>query len=175
MRLLAAVACASLALGACAGAGGNRSLGAGTPSGAGTASTAPAPAHPGAAPPGVSATPRSTARATGTAAASSPTERPALPVALTLSASCASPGDTMKATVETEPGAALGFTAVYNDDDYQPDISFVPRGTNPSATYVWTWALRPDVPLGDAAVQVLASGKRASGTARAPFRVARTC
>jgi hypothetical protein len=98
-------------------------------------------------------------------------------ISLSLNATCATPGQTMRAEVATIPGATLALTSYYESNNgYTPDLQYVPGEADPSGTFTWTWVLKPDTPLGRAKVTALA-GKSGRGGASASryFLVARSC
>ncbi len=101
-------------------------------------------------------------------------DRPFL-LELTLSASCAVPGSTMTADVRTEPEVMIGLSAYYSDTSYTPDIHFVPTHANTTGEHAWSWTLRPDTPLGEATVEVVAGARGRGDTAKEHFEVAPSC
>lgn len=110
-----------------------------------------------------------------------PTPGPAphntMPLEVTLSKTCARPGDQMQATAETLPRSKLAFTAHYEEDDdgYVPDFQYVEDEMNPTGTYTWTWVIKPSVDPGEALVTVVAAKDDKGASYNAPFRVSRSC
>jgi len=137
-------------------------------------------------PTGASASPSGSARPAARASEEpapfgGPTPGPAahntMPLDVTLSATCARPGDTMHATAETPPSSKLAFTAAYEEDDhgYVPDFHYVEDEMNPTGTYTWTWVIKPNIDPGEALVTVVAAKNDKGASFNAPFRVARSC
>lgn len=98
-----------------------------------------------------------------------------MPLTVSLSASCAQPGQTMRATAETLPGSKLAFVAAYSDNDFVPNFTYVPAEGNPTGTFTWAWEITPTTPRGDAMVNVVSSKGKKGASFKAPFRVADSC
>lgn len=97
------------------------------------------------------------------------------PLELTVAPACATRNQTMRATAVTEPQTRLGFVASYSDDNYVPDFTYVESAANPTGTYTWIWVLKPDTPLGEGLVTVVAAKEGRGGARKARFLVAEKC
>jgi hypothetical protein len=104
-----------------------------------------------------------------------PADHNTMPLRVTLSATCATPGQAMQATAETLPGAKLAFAAGYSDNDFPPNFTYVPGEGNPTGTFTWTWEITPTTPRGNAVVMVVAGKDDQGASYKAPFRVANSC
>lgn len=96
-------------------------------------------------------------------------------LSVTLSAACATPGQTMQATAVTEPGSKLAFAAGYSDNDFVPNHAYVPGEANPTGTFTWSWQITPTTPRGDAVVYTVAAKEDRGASYKSPFRVADSC
>lgn len=100
-----------------------------------------------------------------------------MPLTLTLSRTCVSPGQPIDAMAKTLAGSKLAFAAYYlSDGNYVPDIHYVPSEGNLTGEYTWHLVLRPDTPLGKARLTVVAAKDSKRGaSAEEGFTVARSC
>lgn len=99
-----------------------------------------------------------------------------MPLTLTLSARCAEPGDVIEAKAVTLPGSKLAFAAYYmSNNDFVPDMQYVPGQANVTGTYTWRLALRPTTPMGDARVSVVSSKAKRGAAVTEAFTVSRSC
>jgi len=98
-----------------------------------------------------------------------------LPLEVTLSAECVQPGSTLSATAAAVKGARLAFATRYSDNDFVPDIKYVPGEANPTGTFTWTWQITPTHPRGDAGVIVVAAKGDRGASYDAPFLIADRC
>ena len=79
-----------------------------------------------------------------------------VPLEVTLSRSCARPGDAMTVTAATVRDAMVAFTAYYGQrGDTPPDFGYVPREGNKTGTVSWSWVVRPDATPGNWHVTVV--------------------
>lgn len=142
----------------------------GAPSSAGTpAATGPAGASGPAVAPSRSAT---------SAPASAAAQPSGVRVAATVSPACVRPGDTATLTVRTEPGAGIGYQAVYSDGASGAAAPFG-RGyggndkgkADDGGTFVSTWVVSNDAPRGRARVDVVVGWNAQWGSATPSFTV----
>lgn len=103
-----------------------------------------------------------------------PNPRNTLPLTVTINRKCAKPGDEMSSTATTVKGAQLAFSAGYADNSLIPDFTFVPKESNVTGTYTWTWVIRP-MRSGDAMLSVVASKEGKGAAFNIPFKVAQAC
>jgi hypothetical protein len=97
-----------------------------------------------------------------------------MPLEATINRTCARVGDEMSSTATTVKNAQLAFSAGYTDNSLVPDFTFVPKESNPTGTYTWTWVIRPMRP-GPANLSVVASKDGKGAAYNIPFRVAEKC
>lgn len=92
-------------------------------------------------------------------------------VKITLSATCATPGTPMVATIQVKPKSGLGLTVAYADYRNHGAMAV---GETPTGRYEWRFVVAPDAPVGKAVVLVSATDGDAGphgGTADRPFLV----
>ncbi|HEX9774864.1 MAG TPA: hypothetical protein VGB83_04710 [Actinomycetota bacterium] len=98
-----------------------------------------------------------------------------MPLKVTLTPTCAEPGDTMSSTATTLPGAQLAFTASYSDNNRIPDFEYVPGEANPTGTFTWRWEILPTHPRGEGQLSVVAALDDRGASYKVDFRIADRC